>query len=96
VTTAADRSEQAVRTGEADCTHDVRRAGAARDERWLAVEGGIPQAPCVVVTRVARGQQAAPQAGAQIRDVSRSQCDLPAIETEGADLRARGSGATQR
>ena len=36
------------------------------------------------------------QAGAHIRDVGSSQRDLPAIETEGADFRARGGDPTQR
>jgi hypothetical protein len=50
VAAAAHRHDQVLAAGELERTHDVGDSGAARDERWPAVVGGVPdRAPLVVV-----------------------------------------------
>ena len=96
VAAAAHRQQQLVRRRELHRLHDVGGAAAARDQRRMAIEGAVPDAPRGVVAGAVAQQQLAAQARREILDVAplRMIC-LPSPVTASTSSMAAGVGWRQ-
>src|SRR5215208_7941672 len=65
MTPAANRNDQLVVACEIYRSNDVSHVGAARDQFWTAIDHAVVDLASLVVTRIARGNEAASQAGFQ-------------------------------
>ena len=63
---AMNRRKKIVRAREVDRLNDIRRASAAGDERRVAIECTIPEAPRLVVTLIPCQKEPAAQTRAQL------------------------------
>jgi len=68
VPAAPHRDRQPLLSGKADCGHDVRRTGAARDRRRTPVDHTVPDPTRPVVALVARLEDRATKALSELLD----------------------------
>jgi 3D (Asp-Asp-Asp) domain-containing protein len=68
VPAAAYGDEQSVLPGKVDGGDDVAGVGAARDQRWMAVDHPVVDLAGLVVASIARLDQFAAESAGEIRD----------------------------
>ncbi len=66
---AVDGGQKSVRSREIDGLNDIGRAGATDNERRVAIERAVPEAPRLVIALIPRKEKLASQTRAKVFDV---------------------------